>query len=446
MCDTILASPAATTDGVMLFGKNSDRQRNEAHLVERRLGGEHAPGETVACTYIEVPQARRTHAALFCRPFWTWGPEMGANACGVVIGNEAVHTRGPPPETPALIGMDLAGLALQRAASAEEAVAVIADLLAAHGQGGDCGHLTPSYYNNSYIVADRRRAFVMETVGREWMVEEIASVRAISNIYRTERPERTSAGLDALIAANGWPDPRGGYAAALADTARPDAGEAKGREVRAQGLLDAAAGGIDAADMMRILRDHGGGPDGWRPAPGRPRTVCMHASDHDRGGQTTGSMVSELRDGAAIHWVTGTAAPCLSIFKPLFLDSTLPDRGPPPTGQLDGATLWWAHEALHRLALRGDFAAVLAEIAAERDAAEAAFRRRVADVAAAPGPERDRVVAGCWREASAIEDGWRARLAGRDAASSASPAYLDAWTDFDRLAEQADARLGASVS
>ncbi|HEX7944301.1 MAG TPA: hypothetical protein VF495_06525, partial [Phenylobacterium sp.] len=219
MCDTILAGPAATADGAMLFGKNSDRQRNEAHVVERREGGEHAPGETVACTYIQVPQARRTHAALFCRPFWTWGPEMGANACGVVIGNEAVHTRGPPPEAPTLIGMDLAGLALQRAATAEEAVAVIGEPLAAHGQGGDCGHLTPSYYNNSYIVADRRRAFVMETVGREWMVEEIATVRAISNIYRTERPDRTSAGLDALIAANGWPDPRGGYAAALADVA-----------------------------------------------------------------------------------------------------------------------------------------------------------------------------------------------------------------------------------
>ena len=108
----------------MLFGKNSDRQRNEAHVIELTPAAEHEAG-VVACTYISVPQARRTFATMLCRPFWTWGAEMGANECGVVIGNEAMQARSAAPETPALLGMDLLRLALERAATALEAVELI---------------------------------------------------------------------------------------------------------------------------------------------------------------------------------------------------------------------------------------------------------------------------------------------------------------------------------
>src|SRR5208282_2919408 len=111
MCDTIVALPEATAGGAVLFGKNSDRERNEAQSVEFVPRAEHAPGGKVACTYIAIPQARHTYAALLCRPFWMWGAEMGANEHGVVIGNEAVHARTPPQEEPALPRMDLLRLA-----------------------------------------------------------------------------------------------------------------------------------------------------------------------------------------------------------------------------------------------------------------------------------------------------------------------------------------------
>src|SRR6185437_9786522 len=104
-------------------------------------------------------------------------------------------------------------------------------------------------------------------------------------------------------------------------------------------------------------------PD-WHPQNAPLRTVCMHASDADRGGQTVNSMVSELRGGSAVHWVTGTSAPCLSVFKPVLPGVALPPQGPRPTDRCDPATLWWRHEQAHRGMLR-DFATHLAAIRAE---------------------------------------------------------------------------------
>lgn len=45
------------------------------------------------CTYIMVEQVEATQAVILSKPAWMWGAEMGANASGVVIGNEAVWTR-----------------------------------------------------------------------------------------------------------------------------------------------------------------------------------------------------------------------------------------------------------------------------------------------------------------------------------------------------------------
>jgi len=44
MCDTIVATSGATADGVVLFGKNSDREPNEAHHVISIPAEDHSPG------------------------------------------------------------------------------------------------------------------------------------------------------------------------------------------------------------------------------------------------------------------------------------------------------------------------------------------------------------------------------------------------------------------
>ena len=44
MCDTFVARGAATADGATIFGKNSDREPNEAQVLECHPRREHAAG------------------------------------------------------------------------------------------------------------------------------------------------------------------------------------------------------------------------------------------------------------------------------------------------------------------------------------------------------------------------------------------------------------------
>lgn len=401
MCDTLVALPPSTAAGVV-FGKNSDRERNEAQAVEMHPAAQHPDGAVLQTTRVAIPQARRTRAVLISRPYWMWGAEIGANDAGVVIGNEAVHSTHAPNQQPALLGMDLLRLGLERAETAAEACTVIAGLLRIHGQGGNCGHLHPHFYHNSFIVADAREAFVLETVGRDHAIEQAAGIRTISNAYS----------LTAMRT--------------HADATKEQAGDAPTRCARTDAMLRAHDGQIGPAHAMAALRDHGPAPSPvWHPQDTRGRTVCMHAGAGDRRGQTVASMVSELRPEGAIHWITGTAAPCTSIFKPVTFAAGLPDCGPAPSALSNPASLWWRHEQLHRALLR-DANFLPNWLISERDTIEARFiarTRRGADAS---------TIAACWAEAEAMEAAWAERL-GLPAAT-ARPDFAASWSSLTALA------------
>lgn len=438
MCDTILAPPSSTAERIMLFGKNSDRQRNEAQVVEILPRTDYGSDTGLTCTYITIPQVRFTHAVILCRPFWTWGAEMGANEHGVVIGNEGLYGRIPPSEEKTLIGMDFVRLALERAATAAEALNVIIGLLERYGQGGNCGHITPSYYHNSFMIADPTDAFVLDTVGREWLVERVDGVRAISNEYSVGRHvEITSRGMSDLARRLGWNGqdvPT--YPELLVDPEKVHIGTAHGRYLRAMSLLGAGEGRLGSLDMMRILRDHD--PTGlhereWDPRHPLKYSLCIHAGSEDRFGQTTGSMVSEVRTTDSVHWVTGSAAPCISIFKPLLIDVPLPEHGCRPSDRFDANTLWWQHERLHRAALKGNFPKFIDDVLAERDALEADFQTRMKLVLNGGGEvDRLKVVADCWSDAIATELRWCTRVGGTRT-SNATP-YDSTWEKMNQLA------------
>jgi dipeptidase len=362
-----------TDDGV-LFAKNSDRDPNESQYLDWRPAARHGPGDTVDCSWIRIPQVDRTRAVLLSRPWWCWGAEMGTNDAGVVIGNEAVFTDAHE-DTPGLIGMDLLRLALERAGSADDAVEVIVTLLERNGQGGSCSYEHPGFsYDNSFLIADPDGAVVLETAGRAWATEPVAGpARSISN------------GLTIAGFAEAHRDRlRGAVAACSARRSLTTAGATRARSV---------------ADLAAVLRSHGpGGAPDYSMINGAMSAPCMHAGGLVTSSQTTASWISDLRSGPVQHWVTGTSAPCTSIFKPVTVADEL-DLGPRPTNIADPTTQWWRHERLHRAVVR-DVSGLLPRYRPERDRTEAAWFASPPDSAAA------------FAEADRLEASWLADVQG----------------------------------
>ncbi|MBI1795353.1 MAG: C69 family dipeptidase [Chloroflexi bacterium] len=443
MCDTLIATPETTKDGVMIFGKNSDREPNEAHHVVSYPAMDHAQDSRVKCTYIDIPQARHTYAILLAKPFWIWGAEMGANEHGLVIGNEALFTRIPYNKNGGLLGMDLLRLALERAATAHEGVKIITDLLAQFSQGGNHGLAHETYYHNSYILADPHDAWVLETAGRHWAAKKIKGIYSISNGITIENDfDLASPELVSFAVQRGWCKNESdfSFARCYSDLIFTRFSDCRKRRARSMYLLDAQRGQITVETMMSALRDHGQADGSQRSADESlaGADICMHAGFGPiRISQTTGSMVSYLDAKSPLHFATATAAPCTSIFKPIWIDASLPDLGPAPVETYDSSTLFWRHERLHRSTLR-DHENLIATFAPERNALEREFVAEAFSARTKNAAARAKVSAECFARADEAEAKWLARV--QSAPSDQSWHHASAWKQYNR-----DAKIPAKV-
>ncbi len=358
MCDTLVALGNSTKDGSVLFAKNSDRDPNEAHFLQLIPGAKHRTGEQVKCTYIEILQVTQTYTVLLAKPFWIWGAEMGANEYGVVIGNEAVFTKITDRKNEKLIGMDLLRLALERSKNAEQALHILIQLLKEHGQGGNCGLAHKSFYDNSYLIADSKEAWVLETAGEHWAAEKVKDIRSISNAITIEsRWDLASENLVNYAVDRGWCKNRSefNFRKCYSDFLYTTFADSRKRQTCTMDLLRSKKGRITSLDLMGFLRMHQSGNDSaWRvDKPISGMTVCAHTGVGPiRISQTTGSMVSQLSTQESLHWLTATAAPCTSIFKPIWMESGIPVENEQPTATYNEASRWWRHEVLHREILR----------------------------------------------------------------------------------------------
>ena len=334
MCDTFIALPNCTSDGAAIFAKNSDREANEPQIVEYHPQKLYPEKASLKCTYIEIPQVKKTNAIIISRPFWMWGAEMGVNKHGVVIGNEAVFTKIKVAKNNVLTGMDLLRLALERANSAQKAKDVIIDLLQKHGQAGSCGYADKNFrYHNSFIIADKKEAWVLETADRFWVTKKVNDFYAISNgltigsDYDEIHPEAM-----AYAARKGGQTTPFNFAKFFSDKLYTPLSGSKKRQCRAAQMLENNYFKIDVKTAIAHLRDHNTTP--FSPSKSLiSNSICAHAANNltRNASQTTSSMVVHLTQDKPTIWVTASAAPCLSVFKPLwFLGRVIPNLGPNP--------------------------------------------------------------------------------------------------------------------
>jgi dipeptidase len=309
----------------------------------------------------------------------------------------------PYREDPSLLGMDLLRLALERAVTAREAVDVITELLEAHGQGGNCGFKLEFNYHNSYLIADPRQAWLLETAGNQWAALQIKGVYTISNgLTITDQFDLSSTNLVSTAIKNGWCKNQSDFSFrdCYSDQLYSRLASCQYRRSRTADGLN-RVGKLGIGDIMAVLRDHGETVD---PRKGLARSsVCMHAgTGRLRRSQTTGSMVSCLDPGRATHFLTGTAAPCTSLFKPIWTDNQLPDLGPVPDGTYDPNTIFWRHEQLHRSMLR-DFPTQLPGLASIQKEFEQKMIAEAMSVSQSAGATRKALTAGYLRLATELE-------------------------------------------
>ncbi|MCB2145311.1 MAG: C69 family dipeptidase [Deltaproteobacteria bacterium] len=439
MCDTFVALKSATADGSVIFGKNSDREPNEAMALEFVAGGTHGPDELVHCTSVAIPQAPLTFDILICRPFWMWGAEMGANENGLVIGNEAVFTRMPVNRGKALTGMDLLRLALERAGSAEQAVEVIVGLLADHGQGGICGYTDRRMaYHNSFLCADPYDAWILETSGELWAAKRITDSWAISNRLTLDDDfDRSHPQLIDTARHKGWlkPGRTFSFKRCYSDWFNTTFSFSAARQNRCRqqlaALPPAVSGKLDFAGALRSLRDHA--TTGYRPAAHLfMDRICMHAANPvSRGFQTTGSLVAHLTPHAPTYWATGTSAPCTGIFKPMrFEMHGMPDTGTAPGAAYDERSLWWRHERLHRLILM-DYGNRLSAFADARDGLERSF---VEESTKTAGEENTTLCRKAFKQAEELTRTWVERVDAMPVESPPGWAYRRYWQALNKKA------------
>ena len=440
MCDTLVATSEATIDRVTVFAKNSDREPNEAQQLVFVPAQDFPPGSSVQCTYLQIPQAEHTNAILLSKPFWMWGAEMGFNEHGVAIGNEAVFTKVPYVKGDALTGMDLLRLGLERGSTAHEALMVMLELLEEFGQGGNCGYQHKLYYHNSFLIADPHETWVLETAGPHWAAKKVKGVYSISNGLTIDNDyDMASPHLVSYAVQKGWCKGKQDFdfSRCYSDFIYTYFSDCRSRRKRSMDLLNSSMGEITADTAMRILRDHGSDAGAsWTPDKGiTGANVCMHAGFGPvRASQTVGSMVVHLHPEHPTCFFTATAAPCTSVFKPVWLDAGLPDLGIEPKGTFDDRTLFWRHEMLHRTTLC-DYANRIKIYEPDRRVLEKQFVSTAIDLADHPAAERLEYSIQCFKDVDSAESRWLDKVDQAPIINHPGPLYTIVWNGFNRQAE-----------
>ena len=98
---------------------------------------------------------------------------------------------------------------MERGKTAFEALQVITELLEKFGQGGPCSDIMPEHtYHNSFLIADPKEAWVLETARTLWVAEKVTSgYRNISNCMSIRtKIDLMSQGLKDNCLNEGWWD------------------------------------------------------------------------------------------------------------------------------------------------------------------------------------------------------------------------------------------------
>jgi hypothetical protein len=280
---------------------------------------------------------------------------------------------------------------------------------------------------------------VLETAGREWAARQVKDFYAISNSITIRQDwDLASANLVPYAVSRGWCGKPGefDFFRCYSDPLMTYFAAASHRRQMTTSHYEACSRQMDLRSAMRLLRSHAATSSGdWSPDKALAGSqVCMHLGFGPvRINQTVGSMVSHLTAAGDTHWCTASAAPCTAVFKPVWIDASLPGHGPIPEGTYDDRSLFWQHERLHRSILR-DFQVRLGSIQEEKDALEDRFREGAAAVKPDPSEARLAYSQACFDESRSALSRWIDCVARLRVRKQAALYHRAAWKRINRQA------------
>ncbi|MBQ9080649.1 MAG: C69 family dipeptidase [Clostridia bacterium] len=425
MCDSMVVDSKCCTSGKTVFAKASDRAVNEPQPIIFVPAADHAPGERVKCTYIEVDQVAHTNAMILSKPSWIWGAEIGVNEHGVCIGNETIFSKDliPGEEEDALLGMDIVRLVLERASSAREAVDVMADIMERYGQGGNAGFDTSFHYDNAYLIADEKEAWHFETAGKHlWAAKKVDGAYTISNYLSINYPDLMHKDLISNAVERGYDvEQPFDFSHAYADWESRTNRSGMQRRCCSYQMVNKWSGNFDEYKMMKVLRTHYAN-DEW---VGGGCCVCMH-SNPPALSQTCSAIVAVCQGKDTLMWTTGMGITCVAPFQPCWFDAYSKKQVFPYENMEDGIKEWIRREGINRAILAGKICPD--EYKKELYAMEADWHARVDSVS----PDRESRQALCDAiadEADAFISKWLAKAAEAGETQHRGPEeFVEYWT------------------
>eukprot|EP01084_Bolivina_argentea_P310080 536456_1 len=336
-CDTFVCMKEATEEGFTTLCKNSDRHPNETHEVVIVPEIKIDDSTIIECTYTKVsPPKSYSHRCLLCKPVWMWGAEMGSNDQGVCIGNEAAYPNSYAKNDidndnySYLTGMDLLRLALMFGDNAFDCVKIIDFYLQNYTQNGNTSWMGKNaMYYSTYLIADYNETWIVETINQYFVAKKhIDGIHSISNRYNLIAPfDMISNSLINYCTENNinWQNDLN-IQKQFGEWKKTYISNSYNRQCFIQNTLQniLTERKLKMNDFTDILRSHkvrntqiNNGIFGM--------DICAHGSYGPiRCVNTTGSFICILRrDGTITNFVTGTSAPCISIFKPIYIECNI---------------------------------------------------------------------------------------------------------------------------
>jgi len=345
-CFSIVIGKDASVDGYVIMAHNEDDTPPQIvnHHKVRRM--QHPPHEAVELLAGgEVDQVEVTWAYIWSEMPGMLFSDSYINEWGVCIASDACPSREDQPELDdGGISYMLRRLVAERAKTAREGVVLAAELVERFGYDA---------FGRTYIICDPDEGWFFCAVGgKHWLSRrvpdnEVAVVANTFTVHEVDLSDRSNflASVDIVDYAisRGWYEPGEGspfdFAAVYAD---PEVASDSSNYCRQwSGLRHIAADSIplsehlpfsvmptsklDAAAVMKILRDHYEGTELYRTSPetGSPdnttlNTICNWTTQTSFVAQLRGGMPSDI---GIVYWVC-LSPPCASFYIPFHFGIT----------------------------------------------------------------------------------------------------------------------------